>query len=156
MTKTFIVHKVDPLHDRLTQISWHYQVAVRSIQNVNKFAGDNLVGMDELLIPFTGDPSAIRPMVTDPAWKERDAKLLRQTCLELLCDSIQVIEKKHAPQRKALAKAQKVPYDPVDTRRASNFEVEARYYLDETNYNYSKALAQYREDLKAEFTMIKT
>lgn len=53
--KKFIIHVVQPLTDTLFQISYKYKVSKKEIQRVNKFSGDDIYFMKELLIPYNNN-----------------------------------------------------------------------------------------------------
>jgi len=58
--KCYLVHKVDPEKDTLFKISYHYKVAMKSIQVDNKFTGGDIFYMKELLIEYKGQDVVIR------------------------------------------------------------------------------------------------
>ena len=57
LTKRYVVHKVRPLSETLFKISYHYKVSIKEIQRVNKFTGEDIYFMKEMLIPYKGDLS---------------------------------------------------------------------------------------------------
>ena len=52
--KEYIVHKVDASKDTLFQLSYRYKVPKNVIQSVNKFSGEDIYFMKEILIPYKG------------------------------------------------------------------------------------------------------
>ena len=48
--KVFLVYKIDPVKDTLFKISYHFKVPIKTIQYDNKFSGDDIFYMKELLI----------------------------------------------------------------------------------------------------------
>ena len=140
--KKYVVHIVKPKTDTLFKLAYQYKVSKRSIQNANKISGDDIFFLKELLVPFNGtllDPSQAKVLSEEE--KEKEEKSRRATCVQMLSGAISVHERKYMQQGK------------IAKHKASDFKSEAKYYLENTNYDYWAALKEYQQDLDAEAEM---
>ena len=83
-----MVHKVRPLSESLFKISYHYKVSIKEIQRVNKFEGDDIYFMKEMLIPYKGDLSNCKPPPVNKEQDEEDEKKRRAACVDVLAGVI--------------------------------------------------------------------
>ena len=145
VTKRYVVHKVRPLSETLFQISYHYKVPIKEIQRVNKFTGDDIYFMKEMLIPFKGDLSNCSPPKIDPLQEEADEKKRRAACVTILAGVIHREEKKWQQHKRLLDNKFDVHND---------FRTEATFYLEENEYDFNESVKNYKLDLNAELQLV--
>ena len=102
-------------------LSLRYNVSMQLIRMANEFTGDEIFMKKELVIPFTTG------MVYKDIKPETEEQR-RKICIDMLNKLF--LERNRSNQR--------------------DYSAEARYYLEVTDYNLDKALAEYEADMKFE------
>ena len=143
-----MVHVVQPKSDSLFKLAYLYKVQKKEIQMVNKFTGEEIYFMKELLIPYRGykPDSGVFEDTRNP--EEVEARR-RAECTRLLGLAIGTMEKKMRDTGKI------PPLDKISRKQrlVQNYHAEAKYYMEDNEFNYKKALAEYRLDLNVEIEM---
>lgn len=133
----YIVHPVIPNMDTLFKLSYKYKVSKREISIVNGLAGEDIFYCKELLIPFRDQIVIDTTKEKTDEQKQKEERERRAACLSMLNHAIMDHEIK--AERKGEIERQKKPQ--------SNFKSEAKFYLEDNEWDYWKALAAYKEDL---------
>ena len=121
MTKNYLVHKVRPMKDTLFQICYRYKVSKREVQRINKFSGEDIYYMKEILIPYKGEFQETRAPEVSPEEKDMDETKRREVCVDAMAEAIMLSEKKYQNLKRLV---QKVEIKDMD------FKIEAVYYLE--------------------------
>ena len=53
----FMIHKIEPSQDSLFYISYRYSIPAQEIKKINKFSGEDIYFMKELMIPYENENS---------------------------------------------------------------------------------------------------
>jgi len=135
--KKYLVHLVQPATDTLFQLSYKYKVSKREIQYVNKFTGDDIYFMTEILIPYRG-----AHQLSQTAKKvdtEKSEEMRRAGCLIMLNNYISRMEVKMSHQGKIASQ-----------KMGRTYRQESSFYLVHNNWNYKLAQQEYNQDLQFE------
>lgn len=146
VTTRYVVHKVRPLSDTLFKISYHYKISIKEIQRVNKFTGEDIFFMKEMLIPYKGDLSNCKAPKIDIKQEEADEKKRREACVTILANLILREEKKWQQHKKLL--------DNKVHLSSNDFKTEAIFYLEENQYDFNQSVKNYKQDLNAELELV--
>ena len=122
------IHKVSEV-DTIEAISLMYGISIPAIRKANDFTGDDIHIFKELKIPTSKGQLYFQP-------KYDLEKIKREDQINLLTKIIRDKEK-HLKGKK------------------QDFTKEAKFYLDEANYNFKAALLNYYEDFKFEMSQTK-
>lgn len=143
--KEFIVHKVDPMKETLFQVSWQYKVSKRTIMEVNKFQGEDIFFMKELLIPYTGQKIALK----DPQDAAKDAADNYQKVQVGLMSKVMIsLENSFNTNLAKIIPSLKKKNEESKRGQAKRLNENATFYLEQNNGNYQEALQQYKLDLR--------
>ena len=147
--KLYLVHKVNAATETLAAICLHYKVPKTLVQYANHILDDHINNFKTLLIPCQSREQMIaigkmnRPMSS--AAQADFYKRTRIATKEQLVAAIEVLERKHIQNLQRLGEKKKYP-----KQESKRCDAEAEYYLDNNNYDFKQALAEYKADLKKE------
>lgn len=135
--KKYLVHPVQPATDTLFQLSYKYKVSKREIQYVNKFTGDDIYFMTEILIPYRGVHQM--QQMEKKVDNEKSEEMRRAGCLIMLNNYISRMEVKMSHQGK------------IEIQKMGKaYRQESSFYLVHNDWDYKLAQEEYNQDLQFE------
>lgn len=135
--KKYMVHIVDPATDTLFQLSYKYKVSKRELQYINKFSGEDIYFLKEMLIPYKG--AQAQAAARKKADQEKTEALRRAGCLVMLNDQIMKLEVQASHAGKI-----------APQKMGRTYRQEASYYLTYRDWDYKAALEEFKKDLQFE------
>ena len=135
--KKYMVHVVEPATDTLFQIAYKYKVSKRELQYINKFSGEDIFFLKEMLIPYKG--AQAQSGIKKKPDQEKTEALRRAGCLIMLNDQIMALEVQASHQGKIHPQ-----------KMGRTYRQEASYYLTYRDWDYKAALEEFKKDLQFE------